>query len=280
MGLLTRIDAKGQFVDQRLLAPHGDAKFVGNYIVQCGSWGDGYFVAGSSSRYTQNLPGKSPPFVGEKFFWLMALDANGEIKWEKLISKGFAIDTARKAPWQMMSNGDLIFSGAAPSIRRADGITYVTGIIRIGQDGEVKAQRAITGRMKLVRQPSPAKAIRLVPFNLKDAGMFLLTLNDDLSDASNLDLSSNKDEFTIEQSIEMPDHSILLAGARDYTNSYATLIHYSPDLSQRHDYIFKPKGASNWVDDALMTGKPNELVTIRSLAPELHKYAFSIINLK
>ena len=279
MGLLTRIDAKGQFIDQRLLSPHGDSKYSLNYIVQCGSWGDGYFVAGSSSRYIQNLPGKSQPFVGEKFFWLMALDANGEIKWEKLISKGFSASPASKLPWQMMPNGDLIFSGSAPSIREKDSLVPVTSILRIGLDGEVKAQRTITGGMMLVRQPRPAQAIRLIPFNLNDVGMFLLTLNDDLSDASRL-TSDKKDEFAIQQAIEMPDHSILLAGGRDYRNTYATLIHYSPDLRQSNNFVFKPKGASYWLDDAMIIGMSNEFVAIRSLKPEFNKNIFTIMNLK
>ena len=196
-----------------------------------------------------------------------------------MISRGFSASPAVKLPWQVMLNGDLVFSGSAPSIREKDSLVPVTSILRIGLDGEVKAQRTITGGMMLVRQPRPAQAIRLIPFNLNDVGMFLLTLNDDLSDASRL-TSDKKDEFAIQQAIEMPDHSILLAGGRDYRNTYATLIHYSPDLRQSNDFVFKPKGASYWLDDPMIIGMSNEFVAIRSLKPELHKYAFSIIEIK
>lgn len=278
MGLLTKVDTKGKFLDQRLLTPHGDTSFRLNYIDQCASWGEGYFVAGSATQFIPNVPGKSPPNVRQNFFWLMALDANGEVKWEKLIDKSFSVSPAYKLPWLVMSNGDLIFSGTAPNVEKKDGLTSFTSVIRVGQDGEVKAQRSISGSMKLVRQSGPAQAIRLVPLNLQDAGMYLLTLNGDLTDASYL--KSDKDEFTVNQAIEMQDNSFVLAGAKGYKNPYATLIRYSPDLRKRYEFVFKPIGSSYGVDDAMLTNRQDELVTIRSLAPELHRNLFTVFTLK
>lgn len=263
MGLVTRVDLKGQFMDQRLLSPQGGDNLKLNYIYQCGAWGnDGYFLAGSVTKFHPNLPNKSPRYVSETLFWLMALDAEGNIKFEKLISKGFSVNGG-KLPWQEMKNGDLVFSGAAPGIEITNGLLSVTGIIRIDKNGEVKAQRKITGHMQLVRQPKSSDTICLVPVNLNDNGMFLLTLNDDLTDRNNLK-SPNKVEFSLNQAVELQDHSLLLVGHSDFKNPYATIIHFSSDLHQSSDYIFNPKRQSWWVDDAVLTGVSGEVATVRS----------------
>lgn len=265
MGLVTRIDRKGQFMDQQLLSPRsGDNLAKLNYIDQCGAWGDdGYFLAGWVAKDHQNLPNKSPKFGNGSFFWLIALDAEGNVKWEKLIDKEFSVSSG-KLPWQIMKSGDLVFSGAAPSIEIMNGLLPVTGVIRIDKNGEVKAQRNITGVMQLVRQPESSSAIRLVPINLNESGMFLLTLNDDLTDKTIIQITT-KVEFSLNQAVELQDHSILLVGHSDFRNPYATLIHFSPDLHQSSNYIFKPKRQAWWVDDVVLTGISGEVATVRSV---------------
>lgn len=283
MGLITRVNIKGQFIDQRLLSPQGGKNFKINYIHQCAAWGEGYFVAGSATKFTPNTLGKSPPFVGETFFWLMALDEEGNVKWEKLISKGFSVALGRRLPWLIMANGDLVFSGFAPSIEVTNGLISVTGIIRIDKEGALKAQRNITGEMQLVRQPMPANAIRLVPLNLKESGMFLQTLNDDLTDASTVKSVTEKDEFVAMQAIEMSNHSIVLTGYRDFKVPFATIIIYSPDLHQTQDLVLKPKRQSHWIDDAILTSIPDEFAVIRSTYNSedyKDRNIFSIIKVK
>ena len=126
-------------------------------------------------------------------------------------------------PWQEMKNGDLVFSGSAPSVEVINGLISVTEIIRIDKNVEVKAQRNITGVMQLVRQPVLSNVIRLVPTNLQESGMFLLTLNDDLTDGTNLQLP-NKVEFALKQAVELQDHTILLVGYSGFGNPYSKLI--------------------------------------------------------
>ncbi len=109
--------------------------------------------------------------------------------------------------------------------------------------------------------------------------MFLLTLNDDLTDASNL--TAGKDEYSIKQALELPNHSVVIVGGKDYTNPYATLIHYSPDLQQVRDYIFKPKRASYWIDDAIATGITGEIVIMRRVDQASNsKNVFTVIKVQ
>ncbi|OAM52091.1 hypothetical protein A7981_00965 [Methylovorus sp. MM2] len=277
-GLLTKLDEKGNLIDQRLLTPEGDEKFKLNYIRQCGSWGDGYFLAGSAKKSITNSPGKFPPVFSESFFWLIALNNDGDIKWGKLISRDF-LPTIEQSTWLQMSNGDLVFSGSAPGIPNDSGMVSMTSVLRVDQNGEVIAQRSIIGRMQLVHQSLPTDSIRLVPFVLKD-GMFIKTLNDDLSDNSYI-ANDIQDEFAITRAIEMQDHSFFLTGYRDFRNPYATILQYTSDLNKRNDFVFKPKRSSFKIDDALPSKIVNEIATIRSVdIGKDTKNIFSIIKIK
>lgn len=254
VGLLTRIDANGNYVNQQLLRPQSNPEFKTNYLYQCAPWNEGYFVTGIATRFLQNKR--------ESYIWLIALDSQGKFLWEKLLPRTFSL--AQKMPVIVMKNGDLILTNpAALPNDNGTGMDYFTEVMRVTGDGEIRKSRRLSGSMRLVRQPNPAQAIRLVPFHLNDSGMQLLTLKDDLSEAEKL-ITSKKEEFGISQAMELPDQSLVLVGNVDYANNTAAMVRFSPDLRKRQDYIFQPIHQSWRVEDGLAIGNEGEWVVIRT----------------
>jgi hypothetical protein len=266
LGMLTIVNVKGELINQKLISPGGD-EYRLNKLIQCGTFGDGYFAAGTTYKRMKNKDNPSSFYDLQHFFWLIKLDGDGNILWEKLISNGFGIGYS--LPWIVMGNGDIVFSGSSPKIVKSSGLTLTSGIIRINQQGEVVAYRSFEGVMQLVGQAAPATYIRLVPTELKSGGMFLKTLNDDLSDAS--DVLTDGEEFSVKKAIELPDHSIVLAGYRRFRMPYATLLKFSHDLKNKSSYTFPFDTESAWVDDAELTEEPYEITTIRMRTPDVGK---------
>jgi hypothetical protein len=266
LGMLTILSKKGELISQRLIASEGD-DYGMNRFVQCGALGDGYFAAGTTYKRIKNKDSPDSFYGVQNFFWIIKLDGDGNILWEKLISNGFGVRNS--LPWIVMENGDIVFSGSSPKIVKSSGLTLTSGIIRINQQGEVVAYRSFEGVMQLVGQATPATYIRLVPTELKSGGMFLKTLNDDLSDAS--EVATDGEEFAVKKAIELPDHSLVLAGYRRFRIPYATLLKFSHDLKNKSSYTFPFDTESAWVDDAELTEEPYEITTIRERTPDIGK---------
>jgi len=260
LGMLTIVNVKGELINQKLISPGGD-EYRLNKLIQCGTLGDGYFAAGNTYKRTQ----KDSDL--KSYFWLIKLDGEGNILWEKIISNGFGVRNS--LPWIVMENGDIVFSGSSPKIVKSSGLSLTSGIIRINQQGEVVAYRSFEGVMQLVGQTTPATYIRLVPTELKTGGMFLKTLNDDLSDAS--EVWTDGEEFAVKKAIELPDHSLVLAGYRRFRIPYATLLKFSHDLKNKSSYTFQFDTESTSVDDAELTEEPYEITTIRERTPDVGK---------
>ena len=285
LGLLTRIDKSGGLVNQQLLYPQNNQQFKLNYIRQCAHWNDGYVIFGETARYLPKVQGTPSPALRESFYWVIKLDSLGEIKWEKLIPKKFDVGSIPKRnPILIMKNGDLVVSSTSKETNeKKTGVDYFTDVVRFNPEGEIKVRNKFPGRMRLVRQPNPAYAIRLAPDNFNEFGARLLTLNDDLSEVEHLSIEK-KEEFGIYQATELPNHSIVFSGNFDFTNNTAAMIGYSPNFSLRQEYEFHPKNKSWWVEDALATGIENEWVTIRTIHDHPSKsetnfsYVFSIFN--
>lgn len=247
-GLLTHIDKSGNLLNQQLLKPQKNQLPL-NYLFQSAPWNDGFIIMGSSTRNK------------EYFTWLVALDAKGNLLWEKLLPTQTHV--LQKRTFLIMKDGDLVMTNPISLLsEKGNGMNYFTEITRIQPDGVIKANRRLAGQFQLVRQPNPAYAIRLVPVELKKSEMQLLTLHDDLSEAEYL-TSKDKVGIAIPQALELPDHSIVLVGATISNRGAALMVHFNPDSRQFQSYTFKPVSQSWAVGDGLATGKVGEWVAIR-----------------
>jgi hypothetical protein len=142
LGMFTLIDKAGKTLSHRLLYPLGDKGLESNYFYQCVPWGDGFAVVGDSSRW-----------IGERresFLWLLALDTNGEVKWEKLIPN---IIPSLYTQALVMPNQDLM-------------VLVLGQIVAIDTNGSVKAQKNTgdpTDLFKLVNPIVPDANLRIFP---------------------------------------------------------------------------------------------------------------------
>jgi hypothetical protein len=74
VGLLVRIDPRGQVVDTQYLRPNGDSAYFYSRIEKCLPWGDGFAVLGFGSK-GEGLDGQTT--------FLIKLDSRGKKVWEK-----------------------------------------------------------------------------------------------------------------------------------------------------------------------------------------------------
>lgn len=244
-GLLTHIDKTGKVLSERLVYPHGDQSYQLNYLHKCLPWGAGVAVMGTADRYS----GTTVPRHHESFLWLLKLDANGIIKWEKLIPNLGVLQALA------MSNDDLVFT------------TGLTDVIRLDPNGAIKAQRTIPFAM-FVPSSTPPPVLQVLVGG-KDKRQAWHTLGEHLEDTRIEEVGGHTEFIPFKKIYQLPDHSLALFG--DTTPPQyggmliASIAWLSPDLKQRETFSFKPW--SPWVADALPTGKEGEFVTVRQVLP-------------
>lgn len=246
LGLLARVDKAGKMLSHHLLYPQGDKSFPLNYLRQCVPWGDGFAVVGDTSRWVEGSM--------QRFLWLLALDANGDIKWEKLIP-----NTSAGMPL-VTPNQDLVIVGP-------------TQITRVDTRGTIKSQRivkdAYKDRVMLVRSNVtdsvvrvlslfnyPTRTLRSLGKNLEDLELVRGPGDDRLGD------------MVTNRAYLLPDRSLVLFGyQRESSTPTASITWISADLAAKRTFLPEPLWISGEITDALPTGKLGEFVTIRSVYP-------------
>jgi hypothetical protein len=244
VGMLTHIDKAGRVLSHQLIYPNGDQGHRLNYLDGCSSWGDGVAVVGHSTRFS----GNAVPRRNEDFYWVLALDPKGKIKWEKVIPGG--------APGQLMSGGIpeqvMVMSNQELLFTAGSGEWTV-----IDRAGSITAQRVVGGT--LVRSVTVEPVLRV----LKSVpGVTLLTLGKGLEEDEKI--SGNTKAISTNAAYVATDHSLVLFGQEtDETNtSRSSIAWFSPDLKESEVLVFR-RGASFWIDDAVPSGKTDEFVAVR-----------------
>lgn len=238
VGMLTRIDKVGQVIEHRELYPQGDQSFHLSYLRNCIAWGDGFAVLGQTSRWL----GSPGSYRQESFCWLLALDANGNTKWEKFIP-----NTLPGAA-SVMPNGDLVI--VAPN-----------QITLVNATGAIEAQRRFGDAITLVQSIVPDATVRLFPI-YNSSATTLQTLGEDLEDKGKV--TGSVSAMTTNRAFILQDRSLVLFGRRSEDSvDTATLARLSADLRRMEVLSFRPFWISNEISHALPTGAPGEFVTVR-----------------
>ena len=244
LGMLTRIDRTGNTLSHRLFYAQGNKSFHLNYFRQCVPWGDGFAVVGDASR---SVDGNR-----ERFFWLLALDANGEIKWEKLIPN---IIPSINAQALVLPNQDLV-------------VLAMNQLVLLDTSGKIKAQKAVgqpTDVFVLVRPVVPDSLVRVFPaFN--EPASTLQTFGENLEDLGQV--RGPAGGMVSKRAYLLPDRSLVLFGyLRESSTPTASMVKLSADLVTKQTLLHQPLWIAGGIDDALPTGKLGEFVTIRSVHP-------------
>jgi hypothetical protein len=242
VGMLTQIDTSGKVIGHRLLYPRGDEHFKLNYMHKCIRWGDIVIVIGESTRWL------APSYRDEHLSWLLAIDAKGNVKWERLLAGLDRQDAL------VVSNRELVLSHA-----------YLgeTRLTSINAAGEISSQRVIPGGGVLVYSSISEPVIRLVS---GDSRTTLRTLGEHLEDVK--ELSGKAGMINSEVIYSLPDGSLVMFGRqREHSTDTAAIARLNANLDRGETFFFQPKWISASVRNALPTGKLGEFATIREISP-------------
>lgn len=260
VGMLTHLDKAGQTLSHQLLYPNGDKSYSLSYLNKCIPWGDGVVVVGNT--YRQH----------EYSTWLIALDAKGEIRWEKLISMTTDGDI------EVIPNQDLLLlvdfqgekinwmNGSIPT----ESTEWSNGSICLDPTGEIKWQRAGKSQLKVDHQklvtPLVAESqVRLFISNSQSQSASLRILNEHGEEMKSAAFQIRP--LSPKHMYLMPNHDLVFFGTEygqegnDHPSAGITWL--SADLKSNETFTFRNKSYSAGIDDALPTGKHGEFVTLR-----------------
>ncbi len=257
-GLISVLDKSGQLLKQQVLYPNSDESFAPSSLNWCIPWGDGAAVLGSTYRARRDPRSGSGIMRGDYFFWLLAVDSNGSLKWEKLIPRVFGGGAIRqRMSVAALQGGDLVFStwDTKPPMGATD-------IVRVDERGKVKVRRELQRAFRVLRSGVSESGIFALGFSKE--GPTLLQLSQDLRDVAEVrgTVSSPGNVPWVEYLLS--DRSVALFGSRVVDGSFtANIVKVGSDLNSRAELEFQPRFAAYRVDDAAPTGKPEEFATIR-----------------
>lgn len=244
VGILTVVNKAGEVVKHQELYPNSDTRFRLNYLHKCIPWGDGFAVIGRTSRWIDRAGDR----IRESFYWLLALDARGEIKWEKLIG-----NPAGSLPGSLiqMPNNDIL-------------LTLWNGhaleIIRMAMDGSTKAESSV-GDSRLVHGAITEDSLHFISTG---AGTTMQTLNGKLSGIGSM--KGNADLCDCKALYRRSDGSIVAFGyQREDSVRTAAIVALSADLNERQVFLFRPLWTSGEVADAVPADSEGEFATIRTV---------------
>lgn len=253
--ILTHIDAAGNVLSHREVYPEQDTGARLNHFYRCVPWAGGAAILGNATRLARG--GNHPAFRDS--VWLLALDARGEVRWERLFSN---IPFTDEADLAVLANQDLaIVSGSQ--------ITVVNG------NGSVK-QREIGAsaveRFILVRDIDPGSQKLIVFPTANKAKVALKTF--DYNIEARREQTGPGARFVTARAYLLKNEELVLFGhesvgetSTDPGDATAGVSKLTKDLRQPRSYFFRPLWVSTEVTDALPTDQSNGFVTLRSIHP-------------
>lgn len=248
VGMLTHLDKAGLVLSHQLLYPNGDKDYSLSRLDKCVPWGDGVAVVGHASRF--------PKQGGiEESVWLIALDGNGSIKWEKTFSR------ARNSDVVVMPNQELLTLFGF----ERDGAIWEAEAIRLGKNGEIKSQRTNQVFGKLVTPIVAEPVLRQLSVSSHNQSAAVKTLSEQGEEMESVQFEFRP--LSPEQIYLMPNHDFALFGTeygpKGGEGPSASITWLSADLRKSETFTFRNKSYSAGIADAMPTGKPGEFVTVR-----------------
>lgn len=249
VGVLTHLSKTGKLIGERGFLPTRQLQVPYSGFQKCVRWGNGVAVIGDAEAAKKS----NGRVVYKNFYWLVVLNAQGQVQWTKLIPndievpKDVTIDQA-----VVLTNQDLIFE------------VDDHRIVRVGPHGSVNKQR-ISDAVELVHQVVPGTASRLFsgpPAALRTFGRHLKNMGR---------MTGSAQTIATNEAYQLPDGSLVLFGdarpKEDNGHHIASIEWLSPDLDRKEIFSFP---ASHWwggVTAAVPTGRPGEFVTARTVVP-------------
>jgi hypothetical protein len=254
-GMLTHLDANGHALGDWRFAPLNASEHVMAYVDDCTRWGDGLALIGHVE-----LPPATEGRPRRMAYWLMALDAAGRLKWEKIIPS--SLDLLRDIrPLVVEADGSLVFSGAR--------IYMGTELFRIAPTGEILDQSKIAGAtFGLLQSVAAGGTLKLYGYDLQTRETMLLSLNDRLQEVHRQ--IDNRHDFGAHSDFRLPDETLLLFGSNIHkmgARFTPGVMHLTPTLEQTGslDLASEPDEDVGYVRAATPTRRRGEFAAARTV---------------
>ncbi len=258
VGLILILDKNGQLVRQQVLHPNSDESFAPSSLNWCIPWGDGAAVLGDTHRARRDLWSGSGIVPREDFFWLLSLDSNGILKWEKLIPRVFGGGAIRqRMSLAALQGGDLVFStwDTKPPMGATD-------LVRVDERGEVKTRLELQQLFQVLR--SGVSESGIFALGLGKGGPTLLKLTSDFKEIEKVRGGLSSAGSVSRAEYLLSDHSVALFGSQLIDHAHtANIVKLGSDLNAMSEFQFQPRFGAYWVEDAAPTGEPGEFATVR-----------------
>lgn len=265
---VVKLDQMGKALDQEFLSPpklppilEGSKSGLAT-ISKCIAWKGGTAIVGEWSGSSPALHGGGVSRT-EKFYWVIALDASGQMRWNKLFAA-----TAKSVVGMISvvgSGNELLFSAT-------DSVT--TDVFRLSESGEMLAHQSLGGEFGFVDpqvMPASPKMLGVMDLDAATAShvtdAVLLDLNEQLREVARSP-AMIKDLLGV--AYRMPDESIVVIGRSGTPRgALAGVVHADRTLESRA-YLELPRSRApiflNLAGDAsAQTSSPGNFVFARTL---------------
>jgi hypothetical protein len=224
------LDHDGKFTEERTLQTKEDGYPTG---LRCLKWGDGAAVLGVLAR--------APKGIG----WLVKLDSNGSVLWEKADDLYGYDDAVEMADHSLMLIGG-----------------YDRSIVNVDGTGVVLGHYSIPGSDQHIMHPmSPQSHVRVGVVVSTTTSEFL-TFNLDLKGPTR---SVRAAAVGIKEGYELADGSLIVFGST-YRSTATANIARVYDNSTSTNFPVQPPYESPWIDDAVPGNEPNQFVAVRQVS--------------
>jgi hypothetical protein len=230
-GLLTHISAEGKFIDEKYERPVGTSLAEDTRFTTCIPWGDGFALIGAAA--------------GDG--WLQKLDRNGDYQWQMRGAAYFAEEAVE------MTNHDLVVVTNVKTIRG-------TTITRLKPEGTTVASYSDSGSAHFIHPLGAATNLRVYVIDPNDGRTRYLTLDGDLKVVTD----SPAGQFDTKKAYEKSGGSVILFGGT-WGGDATAAVGVRDTHGNMVRYALTPHLESNWIDDAVPTGKLNEFAVIRTV---------------
>jgi hypothetical protein len=254
LGLLTRLDARGEMIGKETLqAPQliKNADNRGsNHFDRCAATEKGVIVVGRGDRRNS----ESTPPMASSFSWLVWLDSRGELVSNKVFFP-FPSDQMRVP----IRNIVALHQGAFLMIDAGH------RAVRFSKDGEI--ERVEEMDLPIVPRSGLEEPIHTIPeVDTSDPAATFPNLNK--SPAA----KGTSAEFQRQAAYALPDGSLALFGATFDYGGTAAVEWLSADGTKHETHVFMPTHGAGQIDAVAPTPRADEFATVRLITPGLrHK---------
>ena len=265
-GLIAHLDSQGQVLAEQLVIPQNRPERGIARLDRCARWGDGIVFQGHLVDWSRGFNGA---FSRNDLYWLLVLDAGGNVRWEKLFPMSSDLAGSDEfSPLLVMTDSSLVFS----SHKNAS-----TELIQVSSKGELLASKQLPGRFQIVEPVAPDGKLQVLGWLAADTAkiMTVLTLSNGLEEVGRVQRQSV--DYFARVAYRLADQSLIVFGSRSHVygeNYTSEIVHLAAGLltEKRLD---PPRNRSPFLDSgsiwaAAPIGEAGEFVSVRglSLAPD------------